>query len=189
MSLINDALRKAQRERTGPPSDFGGTSPAGGPRSGRRGSGPSTQTIVLIAGGAVALFVVCVVLAVIVINRPSAPPVAVAKPAPAKPVVDPAAPAPIVVLPKLPEPVPAPAPAAPVKPPVGKFEERIQTLVDSFRVAGIRSSGADSKVLLNERVYRLNDIVDRVNGLRLTQVGSDSLTFTTADGTVYVKSF
>ena len=68
-------------------------------------------------------------------------------------------------------------------------EARIQTIVDGWRVAGIRSSGNESKVLLNERVYKLNDIVDRTNGLRLTKIASDQLTFTTADGIDYVKTF
>ncbi|MBC7366266.1 MAG: hypothetical protein H7343_05545 [Undibacterium sp.] len=71
----------------------------------------------------------------------------------------------------------------------GKFDERIQTLVDGFRVAGIRASGTGSKVLLNEKVFKINDIVDRTNSLRLTQVTNDSLTFTTPGGVTYVKNF
>ena len=71
----------------------------------------------------------------------------------------------------------------------GKFQESIQTLVDALRVSGIRAAGNDSKVMINERVYKLNDIVDRPNNLRLTKVASDGLMFTTPDGVTYEKTF
>jgi ribosome-associated protein YbcJ (S4-like RNA binding protein) len=58
-----------------------------------------------------------------------------------------------------------------------------------LKVTGIRSSGTDSKVLMNDRVFRVNDVVDRSLGVRLTKVSSDSLTFTDANGAVYVKYF
>ena len=54
---------------------------------------------------------------------------------------------------------------------------------------GIRSSGNESKVLMNDRVYRVNDIVDRNLGVKLTKVAPDSLTFTDANGATYVKYF
>jgi hypothetical protein len=66
---------------------------------------------------------------------------------------------------------------------------RIQTFVDSIKVGGIRSSGAESKVLMNDHVYRVNDIVDRSLNLRLTEVRSDSLTFVDENGATYTKSF
>lgn len=80
----------------------------------------------------------------------------------------------------------APAPA-PVAPP--KHDERINAFVDAIRVAGIRSSGTESRVLMNDRVYRVNEIVDRNFGLRLTKVETNTLTFTDANGVVYVKNF
>lgn len=241
MSLINEALKKAQRQRHEEQAELGAPMPGGGPRVVRRQKSLSTQTLVLLAGSGIALFVVCVVGAVLWINRPTPVKPAPGKPAPAAtPVVaapvnpppviitpapvaaKPAAPgslAPLAATPPQSATGPAPAPA-PVLPsmasarsapeidlagsanteppprvisvpnlPAAKFEERIQTIVDGWRVAGIRSSGNESKVLLNERVYKLNDIVDRTNGLRLTKVAADQLTFTTADGIVYVKSF
>ena len=54
---------------------------------------------------------------------------------------------------------------------------------------GIRSSGNESRVLMNDRVYRVNDIVERSLSLRLTKVEADHLTFTDADGIPYVKYF
>ena len=239
MSLINEALKKAQRQRHDEQAGFGAPMPGGGTRVVRRQKSLSTQTLVLLAGGGIALFVVCVVGAVLWINQP-----APAKPAPNRPAASsvtsaPLNPPPVVATPAPIAPKPsapvviAPAEADPPKPPIrldpapaaaltsmasarsepivelagasnpepsprvitvpnlpaGKFEERIQAIVDGWRVAGIRSSSTGSRVLLNERVYKLNDVVDRANGLRLTKIASDQLTFTTAEGVDYVKTF
>jgi hypothetical protein len=67
--------------------------------------------------------------------------------------------------------------------------ERIVAFVEAIRVTGIRSSGTESRVLMNERVYRVNEIVDRTLGLKLVKVGADSLTFSDANGATYVKNF
>ena len=45
------------------------------------------------------------------------------------------------------------------------------------------------RALMNDRVYRVNEIVERNFGLRLTKVEANSLTFTDASGVVYVKNF
>jgi hypothetical protein len=66
-------------------------------------------------------------------------------------------------------------------------DPRIQAFIDSIKVAGIRSSGTDSKVLMNDKVYRVNDIVDRSLNLRLIEVQADSLTFVDENGVVYTK--
>ena len=42
---------------------------------------------------------------------------------------------------------------------------------------------------MNDRVYRVNDIVDRSLSLRLTKVEPGILTFTDANGMTYVKYF
>lgn len=90
----------------------------------------------------------------------------------------------------------APAPTAPAaaepasaatKAPVP--DPRIAAFVEAVRVAGIRSSGDDSRVLMNDRVYKVNDIVERTLGIRLVKVGTDGLTFADANGATYVKYF
>jgi hypothetical protein len=68
-------------------------------------------------------------------------------------------------------------------------DERVAAFVDAVRVTGIRSSGNDSRVLMNERVYRVNDIVERTLGVRLIKAAADSLTFSDSRGVTYVKSF
>jgi hypothetical protein len=82
---------------------------------------------------------------------------------------------------------PARAPAESA--PTAKPDERISQFVEGLHVMGIRASGGDSKVLMNDRVYRVNDIVDRTLGVRLTKVSSDHLTFTDANGATYQKYF
>ena len=84
------------------------------------------------------------------------------------------------------EPAPAPVTPAPVAGPA-KADERIARFVEAIKVTGIRSSGAESRVLMNDRVYRVNDTVERTLGVKLTKVEADQLTFADANGLVYVK--
>jgi hypothetical protein len=114
------------------------------------------------------------------------------QPSPSLPAAGPSA---VAVQPP-PNPIAAPAPANPaaaaVAPVVAgppKNDERISLFVDALRVAGIRPSGTESRVLMNDRVFRINEIVDRNFGLRLTKVEPNTLTFTDGNGAVYVKNF
>jgi hypothetical protein len=75
---------------------------------------------------------------------------------------------------------PAERPKAPV---------HMVTIIENLRVAGIRAAGDDSKVLMNDRVYRLNDIVDHELGIKLTGVTAKSLTFEDDHGAVYTRTF
>lgn len=68
-------------------------------------------------------------------------------------------------------------------------DPRIIAFVDQIRVTGIRSSGDDSKVLMNDRVYRVNDIVERILNIRLTKIAPEGLTFEDANGVTYTKNF
>jgi hypothetical protein len=89
-----------------------------------------------------------------------------------------------------PEPIVAAAPIEiPPITPVREPELHIQLFVDAIRVMGVRSSGGESKVLMNDRVYRVNDIVDRKLVLKLVKVEPELLTFTDPNGMVYTKSF
>src|SRR4051812_12179629 len=75
MSLINDALKKAQRQRTNNPFGVDAPMPGGGGRVVRRGSGMPTQTILLIVAGCAVLIVISAVGAVFFVNgkKPSKP--------------------------------------------------------------------------------------------------------------------
>lgn len=211
MSLINEALKKAQRQRTTaealPPMP-GGT---GGPGPRKRGRALPTPVLLLIVGGAAALIVISVVLTIFLmrskpaVTEPPTPMTAQAEVPAEAPVTS--APEPVITLPKIevpviapaPEPVvaapepavtPAPAPTAPPAhpaPPV--YDERAYAFIDRLQVMGIRSSGSDSKVLMNDRVYRVNDIVERSLGLKLQEVTPDALIFVDSNGTLYTKNF
>lgn len=272
MSLINEALKKAQRQRNDDPAALTAPIPGGGARVAKRGQPKSANTVLLLGSGALVLVVLSVVLTVYLLNRsdPTPPPV-VARVQPVAPQVDPAAgitppllapppplpestkaptetvtppvaatpppnppteapksspPLPVETptrvvetksatvpvtpprpapLPPAPAPAPvtpqaaaplattppatAPAPVAPAPAAPVKIDDRIATFVETLRITGVKAAGADSRVLMNDRVYRLNEIVDRTLGLRLINVEANSLTFSDANGANYVKHF
>lgn len=115
--------------------------------------------------------------------RPAAP--VVTTPAPA--------PAPIVALTLPPAPAPQPVqPAAPAPAVAPKFEPRAINYIEGLRVTGIRVSGTDpkdSKVLMNDRVYRLGSLVDAEMALRLVGITATSLTFEDDRGARYTRLF
>jgi hypothetical protein len=230
MSLINEALKKAQRQRT---ADAAGVAPPmpgeSGGRIPRRGKPMASQAVLLAVLGGAVLIVLSVVATVYLLRDPAEPaPVTVAapvpQPAPAQPAstpvvaAEPASPAPVVFVPlapkpdpaveKIPEPpaavvtppeVVAPAPVSrppdPVQPTLsapapaaGVPDNRIYEYLDRLHVLGVRSSGADSRVLMNDRVYRINDLVDRGLSLRLVEVQSGVLIFEDARGVRYTKN-
>jgi ribosome-associated protein YbcJ (S4-like RNA binding protein) len=240
MSLINEALKKAQRQRHEEPGESATAAalpvpastpvaPAAEAAPVRRGKTSGANSLLLIGSGAVVLVVLSVVLTVVLSNRSapsglpaSAATVAAVRPSPAvapataantavdsppppltppvltPPVVQapapvaptPVAAAPIGSTPALPAAEPAPATVAPAPAAgPGKPDERIARLVEALKVTGIRSSGAESRVLMNDRVYRVNDTVERTLGVKLTKVEADQLTFADDNGLVYVKSF
>lgn len=239
MSLINEALKKAQRARVDDPASADASSPPGSGPVARRGRARSTNTMVLIGAGAFVLVVLSVVVTVLLLNRsdstptpvaatapttppaatsatvtetpspsvasteikPAVPPPIVAAPAPAteiKPAATPTTPAPAIAAASVPPSSLANAPAvadpsaaAPAAtttaPSNAKPDERIAAYIDSIRVTATRS--AEGRVLMNDRVYRVNDIVERNLGVRLIKVAVDSLTFSDANGATYVKYF
>ena len=120
MSLINEALKKAQRNRTGEAADTVPTLPgAGGTRVTKRAQPRTSQQLVLLAAGAVVLVVLSVVATVYLVNRAPAPKPGATAPQPAPPSAAPAptAPAPLMVPPVLNLPIPPPGPPRKPRPP------------------------------------------------------------------------
>jgi cytoskeletal protein RodZ len=70
-----------------------------------------------------------------------------------------------------------------------KPSTHMMSVIDGLKVMGIRAAGAESKVLMNDRVYRLNDVVDHELNIRLTGVAGRILTFEDDRGAVYSRSF
>lgn len=226
MSLINDALKKAQRQRTGEGDMATGSGSAAGGLRRASGSPPSPSFILL--GGGVLAGAILALAVVLFFTRNSANPAnaEVAKvAAPENPPPRPAAtatPAASTLAPvsltiaatpstqsapveetatKTPETTKAPAaeqevatppPAEPV--PSGPAVRprpslRMIEAVEAFRVAGIRASGSDPRVLMNDRVFRIGDSVDHALGIKLTDVTANSLTFVDESGATYTRNF
>jgi hypothetical protein len=73
--------------------------------------------------------------------------------------------------------------------PPRRLDARATTYIDNIRVAGIRASATDSKVLMNDRVYRAGDLVEHEMGLKLIGITSSSLTFEDPNGGQYTRNF
>ena len=241
MSLLNEALKKAQRQqhteqqasaRVIVQASLAGTAPA------VTRTGMSTRLFTLLIAGAVVLVSGSVLGTVLLLRKPgsteSAPPaVALNSPAaapaapqqppvvaqaPSDPAADTSSLAIHIALPAAPAtqqatqaPVPAPAPAATPEPrpaadtaPAAPTTPQIRiasidedtaaaretaaySVINAMRISGIRGTGTDSRVLIDGRVYRINSVVDRTLGLRLTAVEADRLLFTDSRGTVFTR--
>jgi|HubBroStandDraft_3_1064219.scaffolds.fasta_scaffold172149_2 hypothetical protein len=243
MSLINDALKKAQKlqmqgQAPPPPIPSDPSGVPSQPASPGRDRPLPGQMFMLLAFGAGVLMALSVLATVYLLRHPSTPVVAQAPAAPILPeqpsvasvikITPPAlsqsvppftpaqnpSPIPPPALEKSPPPVPsatAPAvaatPAAPVSmqsPAIilplpsapssssgldsSKPDPKILAYIDALQVAGVRVSDTGSKVLMNDRVYRQNEIVDHLLGLRLEKIESDTLTFIDERGVIYTKN-
>ncbi|MBL9218363.1 MAG: hypothetical protein JNG82_07740 [Opitutaceae bacterium] len=247
MSLINDALKKAQKQRTGEAPALGSLPSVGGEsaRSISRRSKSSGPNPLLIGGIAAAVVVIGGGTWFALSDKPAvspqpsalssqpAPsplassPSPVAKPrdesavgpakadtftlqtapktedrrptsaassAPGGPVSAPAVPSavqtPTAKQPEAPRQAPiasspTPPPAAPVRP----LDARAIEYLDNIKVAGIRASATDAKVLMNDRVYRVGSVVNGEMGLRLVGITANTLTFEDPAGGRYTRTF
>ena len=232
MSLINEALKKAQNQRTvdlitPPPavSASAGPGPLPQVRIAKRPPPLSAHTLIgLIAGGVFGLLAVGVV-SFFYFSAPAtlqeaggakpaasapmpAPPAAPTAPGagldqavPTTPVIPAITPRQIgtVSLPSIPDaapsgvapaafaspprPTPPPAPAAPVANPT------ISDFVDALRIAVVRLTPPEPKVVLNGQVFRINDVVDRGLKVRLVKIEAARLIFSDANGFEYPKNY
>ncbi|MBC8040362.1 MAG: hypothetical protein H7Y06_07465 [Opitutaceae bacterium] len=87
--------------------------------------------------------------------------------------------------PPVPKPAPVVVPPAPREP---VANPAVYEFLEKLRVSGVRASATDPKVIMNDRVFRLNDIVDKTLQLRLTRVDNSALIFSDASGFEYRKS-
>lgn len=233
MSLINDALRKAQKQRTGETPVLSSMPAIGGESAARiakRTRPAGFYTLLIRLGAVVALLSVVIIGGVVLLRKKSGPveattpPVqasavqqsaAVQTPAPQPqaaapqstattfvvPVIAPTTPAPSpkttapVTQTEIPKPVattatPVTAKPEPVKPAApGKLEPKAIMFIESLKVVGIRASTTDSKVLMNDRVYRIGNTVEHEMGIKLTGITANSLTFEDERGGSYTRTF
>jgi hypothetical protein len=238
MSLINDALKKAQKQRTGEAPTLSSMPSVGGEspqRIARRAKPAGFNTLMVRAGIGAGVLLVIVVGGYFafrsdsidkrspasdqpVASAPSSvvsPPPS-AQPAPAAPTFTlPVAPKTEPVAQKIEPPAPVvaksepkqtasqpkaiaqqpttnnqqPAPVSEPAKPVLKLEPRAIQFIDNIKVAGIRASATDAKVLMNDRVYRVGSIVDAELGLKLVEIAAGALTFEDDRGGRYTRTF
>ncbi len=112
---------------------------------------------------------------------PSVSPAAVAATELAAPVPPPSVP--LAVSP------PPPPPPKPTGPSAAEREARAQEFINTLRLTGVRGLGAQARVLMNEKVYRLNDTVEPSVPLRLSAVRPGLLVFTDGKGRTYEKTY
>ena len=94
-------------------------------------------------------------------------------------------------------PVPTPSVPVAVSPPPPKptglsaaeREARAQEFINALRLTGVRGLGVQARVLMNEKVYRLNDTVEPSVPLRLSAVRPGLLVFTDGKGRTYEKTY
>ena len=70
-----------------------------------------------------------------------------------------------------------------------KYQHARTVYLERARVAGIRGSETDPKVLMNNRVYRLNEVVDRDLQLRVIHIAPRELRFEDPSAHIYRKTF
>ncbi|RKX34249.1 MAG: hypothetical protein DRP71_07790 [Verrucomicrobia bacterium] len=213
MSLINDALKKAQSVQGPPPgvtSDKFSGNPAGtpgavsGPGSAghvpRRSDPMSAQKLVMILLTAGIVFIGFIAAMgvgayyVINSNNPETGVETEIIMVDAEGVILVEEPEPVVVVEPEPEPQPEPVvvPDLPPPPPairVNRPDPEILAFVDTLRVRGIRISNGEAKVLMNDKVYKTGEIVNHPLNLKLSEVSSDGLLFEDVQGNTYVARF
>jgi hypothetical protein len=231
MSLINDALKKAQKQRTGEAPSLGSMPSVGGESAhriaGRRKSGGNAA---LLYGGGAALLLVLAVSGYFAFGgKPedrgglASPPAA--SPNVGSPLVGVPSPSsspttPAFTLPTAPKeepvvakaalqnepapssasnpqvsgfrsqvsvPSPAPAVQVPAAPPP-KLEPRAIQYIENIKIGAVRTSATDSKVLMNDRVYRVGGLVEAEMGIKLVEITATSLTFEDERGGRYTRT-
>ncbi len=65
--------------------------------------------------------------------------------------------------------------------------QRIQAIVDRIQINSVRTSQTETKVIINNRLYRLGDTIDHSIGLRLSEVHHNHILFTDEVGNKYIK--
>jgi hypothetical protein len=85
----------------------------------------------------------------------------------------------------------APAPVVPVAAVLtpAEREAKIYEFLTNLRLTGVRGLDRDARVLMNERVWRLNDIVSPELGLRLSAIRPNLLVFTDSQGKTFEKPY
>ena len=80
-------------------------------------------------------------------------------------------------------------PNPPIAPDSSQPDPKIVAYIDALQITGIRMASSGNKLLMNDHIYRENETVDQLLGLRLEKIGDDTLTFVDEHGVIYTKNF
>ena len=119
------------------------------------------------------------------------PPASATEPTPAAPATDSPSPAiteqPVKVGGDLAEPEPSPPPDTPL--PGAEPNPKVLAFLESSRITGIKVAGVHSRLLMNNRVFRTDDIVHPDTQLRIKEIASNEILFVDESGIQYRKQF
>ncbi len=244
MSLINDALKKAQKQHSQfSSSNLGPALPPGyvpptAAKTGKNSTNPLRPVLMYLLGASV-LVCISVGITLYILREPPAPeptrttaqpspPATAAAPAPIAPtpVLAPvvasmpaATPTPSIQAPVATTPAPSAQPAPTVKPlaplvattptppasaetPAPRItapalkpaavdpkagQQRVQALVDRIQINSVLVTNSETKIILNNRLYRLGDTIDHSLGLKITEVHENHMVFTDNTGAKFIK--
>ena len=66
-------------------------------------------------------------------------------------------------------------------------DAKISASRDKIHITGVRDTSIEARVLVNEKVHRIKDLIGRELGPRLTEVSSSLVVFVDASGHKYQK--
>jgi hypothetical protein len=192
MSLINDALKKAARQRAEEQGEVA-PMPGGGRRASRQGGPMQKQTLVLVIGAAVVLVVVSAVITGILMNgKPEAKAPSAAKPSPDSVATDAmqkvAVQAPVVAVSLAPAAVPTPVAVSkpsPTPPPVTAAPTALPAVAVAPTAVPTAPTPQPQRVADNSQghIDTVQTVVDafHISGVRTAGAGSKAL----VDGHIY----
>lgn len=211
MSLINEALKKAQHLQTRPTAAAPAQAPAAAPRLRTKpaqivpppivaappGYAPmpsrprgNSKLVLAVAGGVFLAAIGTLGLAAYLVFGRSAQAAVAPAETPAEEVAATTAPppAPVQVVEAAPQPPAAPATPPPPPKRINRPNAVIQDFVNRMQVSGIRA-GARPKALINDRVYAVGELVSVELELRLSSISAHTLGFEDAGGNTYELQF
>ncbi len=68
-------------------------------------------------------------------------------------------------------------------------QQQVLAFLDSLRLSGVRKAGSQSRILFNNQIFRLNEVVHPETGLRVVEVQGREIIFADDSGVRYRKRF
>lgn len=83
-----------------------------------------------------------------------------------------------------------PPPPPPLEPiPDAEPSPKVLAFLESSRISGVKVAGSQGRLLMNNQVFNIDDIVQPETGLRITEIQANIILFTDESGIQYRKQF